>query len=87
MAWWCVQVAHTRVSRAVNLTFRNMLIDEYRALGQPNGCHVYRRVRADDSVSYFFAPAAGEALAAFVNFWEGYECSEPTNLAEMDVII
>jgi hypothetical protein len=87
MGWCCVHIAHTRVARAVNVTFRNMLIDEYRILGEPKDCHVYRRVRPDDSCSYFFSPAAAGAMEAFVNFWEGYECDEPTNLAQMDILI
>ena len=87
MAWCCVHIAHTRVSRAVNLTFRNMLIDEYRELGEPKGCHVYRHDHADGSYTYFFSPAAAEALAVFVDFWDGYGCGEPTNLTQMDVVI
>ena len=85
--WSCVHIQHTRVARAVNLTFRNMLIDEYKELGEPRDCNVYRRVRPDQAVSYFFSPAAAHALAAFVNFWDGYECIQPTDLAQMDVII
>ena len=73
--------------RAVNVTFRNMLVDEYRELGEPMGCHVNRRVHADGSSSYLFSPAAAAALGAFVHFWDGYECAEPTNLAQMDVMI
>jgi hypothetical protein len=82
-----VHIQHTRVARAVNLTFRNMLIDECRECEAPDDCHVYRHVRADGSISYFFSPAGSEALAAFVNFWEGYGCVKPTNLAQMEVTI
>jgi hypothetical protein len=87
MDWHCVHIQQTRVSRAVNLTFRNMHIDEYRELGQPKDCHVYRLIRADTSVSYFFSPVAAGALVVFVDFWEGYDCVEPTNLAQMDIVI
>jgi hypothetical protein len=87
MAWCCVHIEHTRVSRAVNLTFRNMLIDDYRELGQPKDCHVYRHARPDGSINYFFSPTAAEAMAVFVDFWGGYEYVEPTNLAQMDVMI
>jgi hypothetical protein len=64
-----------------------MLIDEYLALGSPQACRVYRRLRPDKAVSYFFSPIAAEALAAFVNFWDGFECIEPANLAETEAII
>jgi hypothetical protein len=87
MGWCCVHIAHTRVSRAVNLTFRNMLTDEYRELGEPKSCHVYRHAPADGSFTYFFSPAAAKALVVFVDFWEGYECVEPANLAKMDIIV
>jgi hypothetical protein len=87
LEWYCVHIAFARVSRAVNLTFRNMLMDEYRELGEPKGCHVYCHALTDGSFTYFFSPAAAEALAVFVYFWEGYKCVEPTNLAQMDVTI
>jgi len=35
----------------------------------------------------FFSPEAAKQLKAFVNFWEGVGCAEPTNLPKMETII
>ena len=86
MDWYCVQIEHKRLAMAINVTFRNMLIAEYRALGQPHNCRVYRETHAD-GYSYFFSPDAAETLRAFVNFWEGFGVSQPTNLAQMEIIV
>jgi hypothetical protein len=32
-SWVCVHIEHERLSEAINVTFRNMLISEYREFG------------------------------------------------------
>ena len=36
MEWYCVHIEHIRVALPMSVTFRNMLIKEYNALGQPD---------------------------------------------------
>ena len=85
--WYFVEIAHARLLNAIDVTFRHMLISEYRTLGQPADCRVYRGLGLSRSYLYFFTPEAADHLRALVNFWEGVGCSEPTNLAKMEVII
>jgi hypothetical protein len=33
--WYCVHIAHERLLNAIDVTFRHMLLSEYRGLGQP----------------------------------------------------
>ena len=86
MSWYCVHIEHIRVAKAVNATFRNMLIDEYRKQGSPRGCHVYLN-SAPGGYFYYFSPAAAEALKVFMRFWEGYGVPEPTHWHQMEVVI
>ena len=85
--WYFVEIAHARLLNAIDVTFRHMLISEYRNLGHPADCRVYRQAGLSRSYLYFFSPASANHFRALVNFWEGVGCSEPTNLAEMEVII
>ena len=85
--WYCIHIAHDRLLNAIDMTFRHMLVSEYRDLGQPADCSVYRRLGLTRSYMYFFSPEAANQLRAFVNFWEGVNCSEPANLAGMEKII
>ena len=87
MGWYCVHIEHIRLSNALNVTFRNLLLQEYRSLGEPANCRVYRRQRVDGSNTYYFSPGAYEALKAFVNFWEGHECAQPTDAIGLEAII
>lgn len=85
--WFCVHIEDLHRSQAVNTTFRKMLIDEYRANGEPLDWRVYLRADPDGSYSYFFSPGAAKALKAFLSFWEGVGCPEPTNLHQMEVVL
>jgi hypothetical protein len=85
--WYCVYVEHLRLTLAVDVTFRNMLISEYLEIDSPENCWVYRKVHGDCSYSYFFSPEATEALEAFIRFWGGFGCSEPTGLHQMEVVL
>ena len=86
MGWNCVFIEKTRIAKAVNATFRNMLIGAYLEKGQPPNCHVYFR-QGDGGYYYYFAPAAATVLGVFMKYWEGYEVSEPTNLGRLEVVI
>jgi len=44
-------------------------------------------VNPDGGYSYFFSPDAARNLEAFVKFWEGFGCPEPTNLHHMGVVL
>ena len=87
MDWYCIHIEDVHLTHAVNTTFRKMLTDEYRANGEPLDWRVYLRTDPDRSYSYFFSPGAAGALKAFMRFWGGVGCSEPTNLHQMEVIL
>ena len=87
MGWYCVHVEHQRLSTPLNTTFRNMVLAEYRKLGEPVNCRVYRRQHVNSSVTYYFSPGAYETLAALVNFWHGTECPEPADHIGLEVMI
>ena len=87
MGWHCVHIEHMRLSNALNVTFRNMLLAEYRSLGTPADCRVYRRRHPDAAITYYFSPNAFESMSAFVEFWNGYACPEPTDFIGLEVII
>lgn len=87
MGWYCVYIEHMRLTDAVNTTFRNMLIDEYRDKGQPRDCRVYLRADPKGGYSYYFSPVAAKTLEKFMRFWEGFGCPEPTNLLQMEVVV
>ena len=87
MGWYCVHIEHMRLSDPLNVTFRNLLIGEYRSLGQPSNCRVHRRRHMNSSVTYYFSPGAYEAMTAFVSFWKGTECAEPTDSIGLEAII
>src|SRR5882724_8638045 len=76
MGWNCVYIEKTRIAKAVNATFRNMLIGAYLEKGQPPNCHVYFR-QGDGGYYYYFAPTATTVLGVFMKYWEGYEVSDP----------
>jgi hypothetical protein len=69
-----------------NTTFREMLIEEYRDQGQPRDCHVYY-TQATGGYYYYFSPTAAMVLEGFMRFREGFGVSEPTNLAQMEIVI
>ena len=85
--WVCVHIEHERLSEAVNVTFRNMLISEYREFGEPKHCRVFREFHANGSYSYFFSPTAAETFEALINFWNGFTVSQPTRLSKMTLIV
>jgi len=85
--WYCVQIDHPRLVRTIDLTFRNVLVGEYRDLGQPENWRVFRKSFDDGSHCYFFSPEAARQLAALVNWWQGIEVPEPQDLDEMSRII
>lgn len=87
MDWYCIQIDHPRLVLTIDVTFRKMLIGEYRDFGQPENCRVYRKIFPDGSYLYYFSPQAAYTFKVFVNFWEGYAISEPTNLHDMEIII
>jgi hypothetical protein len=86
MGWYCVFIEKTRLAKAVEVTFRNMLAGAYREKGQPPNCHVYYRW-GGGGYYYYFSPAASNVLGAFMKYWEGYEVSEPSNLGRLEVVI
>jgi hypothetical protein len=85
--WYCVRIEQQRLARVINLTFRNMLLEEYRDLGQPDNCRVYRRIHPDGSHTYLFSPDAADVMKIFVDFWEGSAVAEPTAFDQMEVVI
>jgi hypothetical protein len=85
--WHFVHIEHIRRARELDTTFHRLLVNEYEAAGHPPECHVYRRTGPDGGFTYFFSPAAYEALAQFVKFWGGVPCSEPTNLLALEVVL
>lgn len=87
MSWYCVHIDHKRLSTPLNLTFRNLLTAEYRALGEPSECRVYRDYHTDGSYSYMFSPAAAEKMAVFLDFWEAFRISDPKELGHMRLIV
>ena len=87
MDWYCVHIEHTRLTRPLNETFRNLLIDEYVDLGQPRNCRVDVRENPEGGYSYFFSPGAFERLQPFVRFWQGVAISEPPNLRHLQVVV
>ena len=89
IGWYCVHIEHIRLVKSVDITFRNMLLSEYVALGQPAGCRVYRHLHPDNGRSYYFSPEAVRTFRMFVIFWEGFGVSEPSiaNLMDMDLIL
>jgi hypothetical protein len=86
MQWYCVHIELSRIARAVDTTFRKMLIEEHRVKGRPHDAHVYY-IRAPGGFYYYFPPAAAEALGVFMHFWEAYACPELTNLNRMEVVV
>jgi hypothetical protein len=64
-----------------------LLLEEYRDLGQPDNCRVYSKTHPNGSYSYFFSPGAAEAFKVFLNFWEGSEVPEPTDIDDMVIVI
>ena len=64
-----------------------MLVAEYRDLGQPDNCRVYRHLHEDGSYSYYFSPGAVQVMKAFLNFWQAFGVAEPANLDLMDPFI
>ena len=87
MQWYCVRIDHVRLAIPINVTFRNMLVDEYRDLGEPSHFRVYRRGNSNGPFSYFFPPDTAAMVMAFLNFWNAYAVSEPEGLEEMEVVI
>src|SRR6185503_20169213 len=87
VSWICVHIEHERLCEAVNVTFRNMLIAEYREFGEPKDCRVFREFHTNGSYSYFFSPTAAETLGALINFWNGFTVSPPTRLSKMTLIV
>src|SRR5215210_5040640 len=86
-AWYCVYLEHPRLVGAIDVTFRNMLLGEYIELGEPESCYVYRKTFPNQSLGYYFSPEAVELLEAFVNFWDGMEVPEPSNMDELTLLI
>jgi len=87
VSWICVHIEHERLCEAVNVTFRNMLIAEYREFGEPKDCRVFREFHTNGSYSYFFSPTAAETFEALLNFWNGFTVSPPTRLSKMALIV
>ena len=85
--WHCVHIEQTRLINAFDATFRNMLKTEYRALGEPDGCEVYRRTDSRSGYWYFFSPKAAEAMKAFAYFWKAFGCEPPASFEDLETII
>ena len=86
MEWHCIHIEHARLERAINVTLRNMLFDEWQARGMPK-CGVFRHCAPTTGCTYFFSPEASEVFAVFIGFWQGVSCSEPANLQDLDLLI
>jgi hypothetical protein len=84
--WHCVHIEHKRLAHPLDVTFRNMLTQEYRSFGEPVDCRVYRKRHGDGASTYFFSPEASEHLRIFLNFWEAFECPAP-NPSGLELII
>ncbi len=87
MDWYCVQIEPTRLARTINLTFRTMLLDEYRRRGITSYCHVYFAPTSNGMSSYYFTPVAAQILADFIRLWEGHKVPEPANFATMEIVV
>jgi len=48
---------------------------------------MWRTLLFDKRWSYFFSPAAAKVFAHFIRHWEGFGCSEPHNLDEMEIVL
>jgi hypothetical protein len=77
LEWHCVHIEHKRLVHPLDVTFRNLLTQEYRSFGEPADCRVYRKRHRNGAMTYFFSPEASEHLKIFLNFWEGFECPAP----------
>ena len=86
MGWYCVHIEHIRVAKAVNTTFRKMLLDERRDIDQPRDCHVYHDSTPGGDF-YYFSPTAAQSLEVFVDFWQGFGVPEPTLWNQMEKVI
>jgi hypothetical protein len=86
LEWRCVHIQHKRLAYPLDVTFRNMLIQEYRSFGEPADCRVYRKSHGDGAKTYFFSPAASEHMEIFLNFWGAMECPEP-HTSGLEVIV
>ena len=88
MGWHCVLIEHERLGYPLDATFRHMLMAEYQSVGEPADCRVYGCEKGPGAHIYYFSPGAYQAMKAFVDFWEGYECREPNPAqAGLDLII
>jgi hypothetical protein len=87
MDWHCVRIEHMRLTRPLNETFRNLLIEEYAEMGQPDTCRVYVRADPGGGYAYFFSPGASRHFQEFLAFWKSVALAEPTNLLNMEVVI
>ena len=86
MDWYCVHIEHIRAATAVNATFRKMLLDEYRDVGQPRDCHVYHDSTPGGDF-YYFSPGAAQALKSLRDFWKGFEVPEPALWNQMEEVV
>jgi len=84
--WHCVHIEHKRLAHPLDVTFRNMLMQEYRNFGEPADCRVYRKRHFDGGTTYFFSPEASEHMEIFLNFWEAFECPAPSLLG-LEIIV
>jgi hypothetical protein len=85
--WYYVHIEHTRLTRAINATFRNMLAKEFIYLGRPADCDVYARPNRDGGYAYFFSPGAARHFRSMIAFWEGISVSEPMDARDMEIVI
>ena len=85
--WSCVRIAQVRLVRALDTTFRNLLMDEYVEAGCPADCQVYLHIDPTGDYIYFFSPGATALFTLFLKFWQGAPSSEPRDLLHMDIVI
>ena len=79
MDWYCIQIEQHRLSHAINLTFRNMLIEEYRHHGALDNCRVYRQIQLG-SYTYLFCTRCSQGAAGLRGILErraGYSARGP----------
>jgi len=86
LEWHCVHIEHKRLAYPLDVTFRNLLTQEYRSFGEPADCRVYRKRHFDGGTTYFFSPEASEHLKIFLNFWEAFGCPAPSLLG-LEIIV
>jgi hypothetical protein len=87
LGWFCVHIEHARLTRPVNATFRNLLVQEYLHLGRQSDCYVYSKRSAEGGHVYYFSPGAAQRFRHLIEFWNGIGISEPATLDGLERVL